>query len=150
MGITEVEIYEAMRRALADHEAQRPDQVFSVPQTARKLGKSYETLRRMIKEGTIESCADGRNVSQAQINAYLKVHPKPLPTEKKQFPDLPPKKRLVNIEPGYTAIIIPTDDVERVREAMETADIHDMSDYYEPIIENAKIITNDYDNNRDN
>jgi hypothetical protein len=48
-----------------------PEKLYSIAQTARKLGKKWDTVKRMIDEGRLKTTADGKYISQAAIDEYL-------------------------------------------------------------------------------
>ena len=49
-----------------------PEQLFTISQVARKMGKSYDTIKRMVTQNRLKTTADGKYISQAEINNYLK------------------------------------------------------------------------------
>lgn len=48
-----------------------PEKLYTISQTARKLGKSYPTIQRMIYQGRIKTTTDKKYISQKAIDEYL-------------------------------------------------------------------------------
>jgi len=48
-----------------------PEKLFTISETARKLGKSYTTIQRMIYQNRIKTTADQKYISQQAITNYL-------------------------------------------------------------------------------
>lgn len=48
-----------------------PEKLFTISQTARKLGKSYPTIQRMIYQERIRATSDQKYISQQAITNYL-------------------------------------------------------------------------------
>lgn len=47
------------------------EKVYNIAETAKLLGKAYNTIVRMMRDGRIETTADGRYISQKAIDHYL-------------------------------------------------------------------------------
>lgn len=70
---------EELRRAIAAElpkaikEAEQADHLFTLAQAAKRLGKSKSTIRRMTQSGTLTTTADGKYITRATLDDYLKV-----------------------------------------------------------------------------
>jgi hypothetical protein len=52
-----------------------PETLFTRAQTAKKLGKSKNTIQRMINDNRLTTTTDGKYISQQSINEYLNQRP---------------------------------------------------------------------------
>ena len=64
-------ISKMLPKALVKAMKANPEKLFTPSQVSRKIGKKYDTVRRMMKEGRIVTTADGKYISQQAIDNYL-------------------------------------------------------------------------------
>lgn len=64
-------ISELLPEALKRAQKAKPEQLYSIPEAAAKLGKAYTTVKRMIDQKRITATTDGRYISQQAIDDYL-------------------------------------------------------------------------------
>jgi len=69
--MTDDQVKVALKKLLYEKNKPNPEQLFSIPQVAKKLGKEYKTIRRMINQGRLQSTTDKKFVSQQAIDNYL-------------------------------------------------------------------------------
>jgi len=71
--LTKNQVKQAVFEALEEKERTNPEQLYSLPQVAKKLNKDYHTIRRMINQGRLQATTDGKYVSQKAIDNYLNL-----------------------------------------------------------------------------
>lgn len=62
---------EMLPEALEKANQANPEKLYSIAETSRKLGKKWDTVRRMINQGRLKATADGKYISQRAIDEYL-------------------------------------------------------------------------------
>jgi len=68
-------IENTIQKALAEKENKEFEKkIFNITQTAELIGKSYNFVSNLIKEGYLETTADGKHVSGKEINKYLNLN----------------------------------------------------------------------------
>jgi hypothetical protein len=66
------QIERVVKKALKEAEPKiDPATLYTISQTARKLGKSYPTVCRMIQQKRITTTGDGKYISQRAIDNYI-------------------------------------------------------------------------------
>ena len=140
MTKNEQNTYWILRKAIADHETEKLTECFNLAKAGRMLGKNYRTIIRMIGEGSIKTTIDGKNITRAEINRYLKAHPPKAP--EKLFSKTEPHKKAVFISPGQTALVIESKLIEKLRDALRDADTFGGYHYTDEILSDAIIIKN--------
>lgn len=69
------ELKAIIKECLSEHEAETADKVseiksYSINQVAKKLGRHYSTIKKLIKTGQLKTTSDKR-ITLAELNKYL-------------------------------------------------------------------------------
>lgn len=64
-------VFDVLTDAMKAARKETPEKLFTISETARKLGKKYDTVKRMIRQNRIQATTDGRYISQQAIDNYL-------------------------------------------------------------------------------
>ena len=72
---TEKELHATVQKAITDAmiaaERAKPEKLYNFSQVARKLEVDRRSVVRMVKTGRITATADGRYITQAELDRYL-------------------------------------------------------------------------------
>lgn len=86
--------------------APNPRKLYSKKETARILGVSTQTIRRMIAQGRLIATTDGNSISQRAIDEYLMKRP----------------QDTIRLKPGHIAVVFNnTEDYELTEQAITDA-----------------------------
>jgi hypothetical protein len=69
---TDEQLARVVKKALKENEPNPdPAKLYTISQAARKLGKAYTTVCRMIQQKRITTTSDGKYISQRAIDNYI-------------------------------------------------------------------------------
>ena len=47
------------------------DENYSINEVAKKLGRAHDTIKKMVRDGTLKATADGRRITAVSLKEYL-------------------------------------------------------------------------------
>jgi len=75
---TETEFQQMIEQAFAEYDKRKTSEQaagknYSFAKVAQMFGRSHTTIKNLVKAGKLKTTADGRRITQAAINEYLKT-----------------------------------------------------------------------------
>jgi excisionase family DNA binding protein len=75
--IPESRLKELLQEVLLEHDSKKkstqPEKLYTINQVRKRLGLSFETVKRMVEQGILPTTSDGHRIPESSVENYLKL-----------------------------------------------------------------------------